>query len=1033
MESKASHPAVVWGVRAEAANVLEKLASTLEKLFAEHPGPDWDSGEWIGVPVFELDLELPWNFDPEGHPEFPFGRPVIVSDLGRKTLDRGFEWVRGPAVPAAFPGVEGIGFLAYAVHDRTTAELIAERRVRIEDRWRILSTVTRGVARVEGETEEFPGRTYLVQNSTGERFVIPKELRAFLDERISPDEDDPERLAAVDAITGGYILGLGRWSPLLPVVIGEELEDLLAEDIPDLGDVPEPVFTIDEKKTGAAIIRFAPLELIPSALRASFKIEAGVVVFEGKGAEIRRSPNRAEIATVTRELRRLAAVYRPEAEAAPVFQPASAPPRAATPAAPPPSPVPRSKPPTWLLDVRSRMDPETVRLNSFAVAGSLPRKWRRARVWEEAVGEEIEKILRTHGDDAFEKTDHRPALLTKRSGKTALTPSAEIELMVNLGSRGGFIQRDKDGEWLVRALRVGAGWVTVGVSWYRSVERLISDRRERRADELKSRLEEAGGQRKLSFADLSPEDRRGVEAVLEHLGTLDDARTLLDAVLRKAFSQGASVVDIPAQELRTLLRCDNPGGRGNERIRRGFAALEELSFKVQNRALKGVPNGKFQGRFVASHGYFEGGSGAHSDGIFVVELSSVVPGVAGLLNEAETGRRHTSEPKAREALTATGTATERSIGLLTGEQPEKRLRQRRKRGERPAKALSTVGPWRKRALCRSIHEERAFDFLEANLTTSLAADKLRRTKREKKRLATPDGLRIYDREWCPILPPGEWVGVLGTHRRNPEAGWRLAGKAAPATGTGGQRPSGLIDQLGRAYPSGGAREERRRAEIDTLRDFAGVLERVGGILVGVQASGGIRPKPASWAWISLDEALELPAKELPRIRWFPFLPVDWQRRADVIVETDQAERVARGEAERPIRVSRSPDEYLAAAEAAGVQWKHRPGDLEPLETWADDGRSPAPPEARPLGERLEERIAETGIRKGDLARAFGVSPATVSRWIRPIGERETKRGSGVPVALSGLVERWVDGGSLPSEEELEAVAARNGRPRRESV
>jgi hypothetical protein len=153
----------------------------------------------------------------------------------------------------------------------------------------------------------------------------------------------------------------------------------------------------------------------------------------------------------------------------------------------------------------------------------------------------------------------------------------------------------------------------------------------------------------------------------------------------------------------------------------------------------------------------------------------------------------------------------------------------------------------------------------------------------------------------------------------------------------------------------------------------------------------------------------------------------------VIVETDQAERVARGEAERPIRVSRSPEEYLAAAEAAGVRWKHRPGDLEPLETWADDGRPPAPPQTRPLGERLEERISETGIRKGDLARAFGVSPATISRWIRPIDERETKRGSGVPVALSGLVERWIDGGDLPSEEELEAVAARNGRPRREGV
>jgi transposase-like protein len=99
-------------------------------------------------------------------------------------------------------------------------------------------------------------------------------------------------------------------------------------------------------------------------------------------------------------------------------------------------------------------------------------------------------------------------------------------------------------------------------------------------------------------------------------------------------------------------------------------------------------------------------------------------------------------------------------------------------------------------------------------------------------------------------------------------------------------------------------------------------------------------------------------------------------------------------------------------------------------TWGDDGRPPAPAPVRPLGERLEERIAETGIRKGDLARAFGVSPATVSRWIRPLGERETMRGSGVPAALVGLVERWIEGGALPSAEELEAVPSRNGKPRR---
>lgn len=1013
---------MVRGLLAEAATSLERLAAALEELFDERPGAEFDSGEWLGVPTIDLELVVPWDFTSED-PEAPYGRPRLDARPGQ---DSAFRWVRGAALPDSARGVEGVAVSVALV------ELAEERTARLARRWKTLSAVTHGVAEIleagAGDTEEL-GDLPHVRNSTGGRFWLPPELKAFLDERVSAEERDPDRLAAVDAIVSGYFLGLGSTVPLLPVRVGEALGDLLSRDFPEDGALPEPMLWPPDSagKSAAAIVRFAPLVISPAALMASFRVEASAVVFEEDG-DVRRSPTRAEVPAVVDGLRKLASRYRPEAE--PVLVVKASPEPAAAPRERAPL-VPRPKPATTLLDVRSRLDPETVRLNTFAVSGTLPRSWRRARPWEEAVSEEIEKLLRTRGEAAFEKTGRKAGPLVKRNGRPALSHVAEADLKCALSARGGFIREEKDGSWLVRALRVGAGLVEVGVSWYRSAERLVSEKREAWAAELKAKLEESGGQRRLSFAEISPEDRERVETVLEHLGTLDDARALLDAVLRRAFAEGATMVDIPARELRALLRCDEPGGRGNERIRRGFAALEDLRFKVQNRALKGIPTGTFQGRFVASHAFFEGGAGAHSDGIFVVELSARVPGVTELLNEAEIGRRRLRGPrgeeKAAEALSGSAAVTEGALELLAG---KPRLRQRRKKGERPAKAVSTVSPWRKRALCRSIHEEHVFDFLEANLTTSLAADVLNRPKRERKRCATADGFRTYGPEWCPLLPAGEWVGALGTHRRNPESGWRLAGKAAPATGTGGQRPAGLIDQLGRPYPSGGAARGRREAELDTLRDFSAVLERIGGVLVGVSGTGGRRSKPSSWSWISLHEARELPAKELPRVRWYPFLPADWPRRADEIVEAEQAERVARGEADRPLRVSRSPDAYLAAAEAEGTTWEHRPGDLEPLETWADDGRPPAPPEARPLGERLEERLAETGLRKADLARAFGVAPQSVSRWVRPLGEREKAKGSGVPAALAELVERWVAGGELPTAEELETVSARNGRPRR---
>jgi hypothetical protein len=123
--------------------------------------------------------------------------------------------------------------------------------------------------------------------------------------------------------------------------------------------------------------------------------------------------------------------------------------------------------------------------------------------------------------------------------------------------------------------------------------------------------------------------------------------------------------------------------------------------------------------------------------------------VVDLLDQSSRGRTRVDRGSATAALetSARSAATARSIELLTGATIDKepRLRQRRKKGDRPARALSTVGPWRKRALCETIHEERAFEFIEGNLTTSLAPDVLRRAKRLRKLSATTDGLRVYDR------------------------------------------------------------------------------------------------------------------------------------------------------------------------------------------------------------------------------------------------------------------------------------------------
>ena len=83
--------------------------------------------------------------------------------------------------------------------------------------------------------------------------------------------------------------------------------------------------------------------------------------------------------------------------------------------------------------------------------------------------------------------------------------------------------------------------------------------------------------------------------------------------------------------------------------------------------------------------------------------------------------------------------------------------------------------------------------------------------------------------------------------------------------------------------------------------------------------------------------------------------------------------------------------------------------------------------------RLASSLVKAGLRKGEVAKAFGVSPASLSRWLRPLAARDEHKGSGVPAALADLVERWIEGGPLPTAEELEAVSSRRGKARGSTV
>ena len=255
-------------------------------------------------------------------------------------------------------------------------------------------------------------------DTAGNRHILRPDLRQWLDRNLPTPESmaklvpgsgpwmvDPSlRAKAVDIIAAGFVAGLGHSAPEdFPVGFGETLLEILDAEIPE---IPKPVFRCGGKD-GMAAIMFGPCVIDGERERAYFTVGVSALLFDGDNT-VGRGPTREELPAVVAALRSLAASYRPKEMT--IF--------GAAPAAPAPE-TRRSSRPSLLLDVRSRMDPETVKLATFAVQGALPRQLRKARRWADAEEEKIATILREHGETAFEKTGDRGALLTRRRGRAA--------------------------------------------------------------------------------------------------------------------------------------------------------------------------------------------------------------------------------------------------------------------------------------------------------------------------------------------------------------------------------------------------------------------------------------------------------------------------------------------------------------------------------------------------------------------------------------------------------------------------------------
>lgn len=650
----------------------------------------------------------------------------------------------------------------------------------------------------------------------------------------------------------------------------------------------------------------------------------------------------------------------------------------------------------------TRVDTRAMELLQHVHRLRLPNRWSALPRWEDLAAQEVQRLQDELGEDAFRRDHGRDELLRRREDRhgqvvVQLSPEAErvLKIRAGLGTTGYLYRDPKDGlEYLVRLVQAERGYVEVGLSWYGMAGPLVTDWRQGKvadAERLRQELEQG-----LLWDDLDTERHRRLDTLLAQVRVWDHGRRVLELALTQAGRQGQNPVVIPAECFPTLL-----GLQGDEhwkdKVEGCLNGLTHLRSRLRSfdlgRDLYGY------GTFLAGWTYRGRGPGAHAEGDYYLELGHQF---LGCLQVFESGRR-----KLRGGVDA---ITYDWRKKLTGEQRGELgwTQQSRDRGADPASfhVFDAGRVFYNATEGLSPEQENLVRYLEAQLTRrkdNAAKDPetgkpwCRRARGDAEDAHEP---RLYDRSFCPLLPADQrFHAALGHFSGNPETGRTLGGTARRAGSTGGPHHGGLLSEMGYLLETGRATHNRStvQAALEDLR--AVVVDYLGGVVVARGPDG---------SWLTAEQAQGLAWNDLLHgARWFLFLPETWredrkrrfEERTGYVVTEDEA--VA-----RRVREAR----------------------------WAGEGVGPSSPvgagigpEGLPLRHRLHMAMKERGLTQGELAQLFGVSQTAVSLWFKgtePDPDTGAVKGKPIPAELAPLVQRWVETGAAPTEDELAARKTR---------
>ena len=635
-----------------------------------------------------------------------------------------------------------------------------------------------------------------------------------------------------------------------------------------------------------------------------------------------------------------------------------------------------------LLDSRTRMDAGAAQLIGWLDGTALPRKWDRIHEWKDLVQAEVDHIRETHGEAAFtEAPGIRGPLLRRQwkdSGKVEvveLTKEAEEELLEREGPRGfRRVLKNEDGiqtEFLVKQWRAGGGRIRIRLAWYGLAWPLVAEGHE--AQEKRLRAEKIATASAL-FDELTADEKRRVDEDLALLGTLKNARLVMDAFLRRFGAWGENPVRFPAHELRVLLECETDP-HGHERVWAALRALQRIEYGYEAVSVGRDLAGKAVGPLVADVVYEAKGKGSHTDGDFYVTLSELALGCLRAFKVAGARIRD-----ARKVFRFDWSAT---------------LEKDARADLDFVQSFSALAPYFDRAKGFTPHQTRLRTWLENNITLRKdGTSKGREAHRIPYRAADAGEPRVYGTEFCLLLEPSRrYYAALGHFPKNAETGRKLMGRPQARTATGGARTGGLLEVLGYDLPPGRADAGRRKVAEAALKDFRAVVEEaLGGRVVGRR----------NGQWLTLPDAIDrIRAEELLKeVSWFLFVAEDFRERMNHTIEAHHEGRWERGETDRPVHVTTDRPAYEKAQEDQGA-------DAASVGT--------ADLRAGLYAKRRKRKLTTEAVGK-----VFGVSKMTISKW-----ERGRDRGGApIPEDLHPLVLRWIEKGEGPTEEELKALTAR---------